>query len=496
MRALLMRLTLLSTLFLVAACNQVPAARPPMDNRLYYPTGLAFVPPDDPDAGLGRIYVASSDFDRRFDIGWVTTIDLGQVRSPDGRGLSLPGEPLAPPSDGGSDQGRPVQFTDLGTDAGSVVLVAPFAGLVTADLRHSRLFVPSRSEGDEVAVMDISPVDGGVPLRCYFSGGTDCTQDSIPLAVNNDPGDYGIPAAPQPYGVFLPTGFLPDGGVDPHEDEIYVTHIRPASSPAQSFTNLDNFLVTLTGAQLEGGRAAYPTAGRFQPPDPDFSPIGRGSSDSMVITPDFLYVSGRAKLVASDPDVLVRVVDRGSKLIAFPQIGLVWASTEARGVQLRGDGRRLYLAAQNPGALLVVDVSSPPGTDLAPSFTLVRAVPLPQGPTDVQLLERPDGRPPLVVVSCTIDGSIVFYDDDLGQISARIAGVGAVPFAIAVDRRSSSVARLYVSNFGDARIAVVDVPLSAGSGGGTLAPRLIGHVGMKQYCLLATDDRNCVDTTP
>ena len=113
MRALLMRLTLLTSLLLVAtACNKTLATRPPLPGRLYYPTGLAFVPPAT-DGGVGRIYVASSNFDRRFENGWVTSIDLSLVLSQDGRSLPPPGVSVAPPPDGGSDQGRPVQFTYL-----------------------------------------------------------------------------------------------------------------------------------------------------------------------------------------------------------------------------------------------------------------------------------------------------------------------------------------------------------------------------------------------
>jgi hypothetical protein len=261
----------------------------------------------------------------------------------------------------------------------------------------------------------------------------------------------------------------------PDSDQIYVTHLRPASSPAQSINNLENFLVTLHQADLDQARAAWATDGGYVVPDTAFSSIGRGASNSIVVTRDFLYVSGRAKLVATDPDVLLRVVDRSSNLIAYPQLQLVWASVDARALQLRPDGQRLYLAVDNPAALLVVDITSPPQEELAPSFTLVRAVPLPAGPNDVQLLTRP-GRAPLVVVSCSIDGSLAFYDDDLGQIAALIPGVGAVPFAIAIDRRGDW-ARLYVSNFGDGRIAVVDVPLAESAAGGRFAPHLVAHVG-------------------
>ncbi|HUM12594.1 MAG TPA: hypothetical protein VLT82_16730 [Myxococcaceae bacterium] len=485
MRALLMRFTLVPTLLLAVACNRDLVPRPPVETRLYYPTGVAFVPPASPDGGLGRLYVASSNFDRRFDIGWVTAVDLAQVRTAEGRTLPLPGAAVAPLPDGGSDQGRPVQFTQLATTTANLVTISPFAGLATVDDAGTRLFIPSRSEGDEVAIMDITqPSDGGVPLRCFFSGGTDCTVDALRLAVEQTPGSFGIPAAPQPYSVTLA----------PDSDQIYVTHLRPASSPAQSVTNLQNFLVTLHQSELDAARAAWATDGGYTVPDSAFSAIGRGATNSIVVTTDFLYVSGRAKLVSTDPDVLLRVVDRASNLVAYPQLQLVWASLDARALQLRPDGQRLYLAVDNPAALLVIDVGAPPAPELAPSFTLVRAVPLPEGPNDVQLLTR-TGRAPLVVVSCSVDGSLAFYDDDLGQIAALVPGVGAVPFAITIDRRGD-FARLYVSNFGDGRIAVVDVPLSVAAAGGRLAPRLVAHIGAKQYCLLATDDRNCVDSTP
>ena len=493
MRALLMRLTLASLLLFAVACNQDLKPRPPVETRLYYPSGVAVVPAT--DGGLGWLYVANSNFDRRFDVGWLTAIDLSQVRTsePDGgRALPVPGQAVAPPIDGGSDQGRPVQFTQLATTTANLVNIASFAGLATADGAGTRLFVPSRSEGDELAVMDITnPGDGGVPLRCFFSGGNDCTVDSLRLATEQDPGNFGIPAAPQPYTVTLSPNF-PDGGVD---DRIYVTHLRPASQPAQSVNNLQNFLVTLHQADLDNARASWATNGSYVVPDSAFSSIGRGASNSIAVTPAFLYVSGRAKLASTDPDVLIRVVDRESNLIAFPQLQLVWASLDARGLQLRPDEKRLYLAVDNPAALLVIDVTVPPGENPVPSFTLVRAVPLPAGPNDVELLTRP-GRAPLVVISCSVDGSLAFYDDDLGQIAALIPGVGAVPFGIAIDRRGDDWARLYVSNFGDGRVAVVDVPLSATVAGGRLAPRLVAHVGPKQYCLLATDDRNCVDPTP
>jgi len=433
----------------------------------------------------------SANFDRRFENGWVTSIDLSLVRSSDGRGLPPPGVPIAAPPDGGSDQGRPVQFINLATDGGSLVTIESFAGIATVDTARNRLFVPTRSAGefDQLAVMDVTP-DGGSSMSCFFSGGNDCTADAIRVALQQTPGDLGIPAAPQPYSATV--------APEPLRNEIYLTHLRPASSPAQSLQNLQNYLVTLYQPDLDAARAAYPTRGPYVPPNSAYSPIGRGSSNSIIVDDRFLFVSGRVKFNTADPDVLLRIVERDSKLVAFPQLQLVWASIEARALQLRpasgGGTPRLYLAVQSPAALLVVDVGKPPTADLPPAVTLVRAVPLPEGPNDVQLINRPGGQTPLVAVTCYIDGSVVFYDDDLGQIAALIPGVGALPFAMAIDRRGPGWARVYVSNFGDGRIAMIDVPLAPVIGNARFSPRLIGHLGSKQYCLISTDQPNCVDT--
>jgi hypothetical protein len=166
MRALFMRFVLVLAPLLAIGCDRALDARPPVPHRLYYPTGIAFAPPADLDAGVGALFVANSNFDRRFDIGWVTPIDLDQVRSDDGRSLPLPGGRVAPPVDGGSDEGRPVQFTQLAVPDGGVVTIQSFAGLATMDLARNRLFIPSRAESDYLAVR--RPRPGGVSVHCFL----------------------------------------------------------------------------------------------------------------------------------------------------------------------------------------------------------------------------------------------------------------------------------------------------------------------------------------
>jgi hypothetical protein len=66
----------------------------------------------------------------------------------------------------------------------------------------------------------------------------------------------------------------------------------------------------------------------------------------------------------------------------------------------------------------------------------------------------------------------------VGELVAHVPAVGIQPFGVAVDRRGSG-ARLYLSNFGDGRVAVVDIPDLARP----QDARLVAHLGQSQLCL-------------
>ena len=70
-----------------------------------------------------------------------------------------------------------------------------------------------------------------------------------------------------------------------------------------------------------------------------------------------------------------------------------------------------------------------------------------------------------MVATSSTAGVVSIYDDDLGRLAAQIIGVGSQPFGLAVQRteytrggRMIEAVRLFVSNFADGRIAVIDVP--------------------------------------
>jgi DNA-binding beta-propeller fold protein YncE len=76
---------------------------------------------------------------------------------------------------------------------------------------------------------------------------------------------------------------------------------------------------------------------------------------------------------------------------------------------------------------------------------------------------------------------VAIYDPDVGQVVAQVS-VGErsgtqspQPFGLAVQQQGTG-ARIFASNFGDGRIAVIDI---ADLGSPQLA-RLVAHVGVRQ----------------
>ena len=85
---------------------------------------------------------------------------------------------------------------------------------------------------------------------------------------------------------------------------------------------------------------------------------------------------------------------------------------------------------------------------------------------------------------CSSAGVLVIYDDERGDIVAQVEGVGLQPGSFTVDPRPNG-ARVYVSNFTDGRVAVIDLPdLDAPQGA-----RVVARLGSSQVCL--TRGLNC-----
>lgn len=453
---------------LALACAQEPAPNPSPTDRFYFPTSLAFFL--SPGSTSGTLYVASGNYDRRYDQGNVLAVNLDNVQAP-GSGLDA-GLPL-PGSVGGATTPA-LQYTTLNTNpATDVVQIQSFAGEMLRDPvgygGRPRLWVATRAEGD--LLEGISTDSSGSGLLC-IPAGTNCVFSGISLAIEQEPqGGSGQPAAPQPYGLAMSS----DNSIVP--GELWVTHIRPADSPPTSGLDLDNYVVHMDA------RAALPTV----TVPGNFVSVGLGSGNSLFVGQNNVWVSGRAQLTITALDVLMRLVDRFTDTTYFPQVALQFADQEARSLAMRPDESRMYLIGLRPDTLLVIDIINP--MSQFPTLVVVRGIPLPAGPNAIRIFQRPSTGGDLVAITCQDDGSLAIYDDDIGQLAQVIEGVGIAPYDVVVDQRGN-VARFFVSNFDDGRVAVVDAAL--GGDGQPFTANIVATLGQQQGCILTTDNSTCV----
>lgn len=469
--------TLAALVWATGCPSNVLTAPLPPSGQFYFPTGLAHVDSDvSPD---GVLFVANANFDKRFSSGSVMALNLSRV------GLPAFGAPV-------SNMG-PVQLPALAADDAGIVLISSFAGeMATLDLGggRTRLFIPARSEGMKFHAIDADPLSsaGASPvLHCSTPEGTgpsDCATNAPSLApIQFSQSQIGVPRAPGPFGVAVrvrscaitacPQGSCvdgrcvtrnPAGAAEPLAD-VFVTHLEQADSPLASGLNARGYLVRLA--------SQGPTV-----TEKSFINLGAGATNSVVGGSRFVFMSGRG---LSPTGNLLRLVDPetfssdGGTLLYYAGLETSFRAVEARGLALSSNEGRVYLATRLPDALVVASISDPQSQ--TPLIEVTRTISLPSGPNEVKVLSRP-GRSDLVLISCTGAQAVAIYDDDVGDLVGQVNGVGLSPFDIAIDRRGAG-ARLYVSDFEDGRVAVIDIPdLNRPQDA-----RLVAHLGGQQLCL-------------
>jgi DNA-binding beta-propeller fold protein YncE len=459
------RALLITAVAVLSACPPAIPPNPPPVQQFYFPSGVAFVPSATPD---GVLYVANGNFDRLFDTGSVTAIDLSKVGTPTQR-LPLFGAPV--PESG------PVQIPELNLPVGedgksspSVVQIASFAGEIGV-LKIAggvRLFIPTRSENSRVYAIDApTPVAGEPPtVHCFMPNtpdagtakGQDCTPTGQSLTALEKT-ETGVPRSPSPIGVAVTAA-----------REVWFTSLQQADSPRGSLLDSRAYLVHVNGDDPQVSESSFVN-------------IGTGATSSIAAGARYVYATGRI-FEASTPSNLVRLVDTGlnpfqegrSFNVLSPGLEGSFRVFEGRGIAVSSDESRLYIAGRAPDSLLVASVSGKEGS--SPAVQVQRGVPLPAGPDGVLVLPRA-GRGDLVAITCASAGVVAFYDDDVGDLVAQVAGVGLQPFGLAADLKPSGGARLYATNFTDGRVAVIDVPDLVHP----KSVRIVAYLGQPQLCL-------------
>ena len=452
----------------LAGCPPQTIEKLPPEGQFYFPTGIVHV--DAPGNPEGILYVASANTDRRFDFGSVMAVDLSKV------GLPPFGAPV-----GFNDAGTsgPLLLTDLKLVPGSTVMVAPFVGEMAALPRPDsvRLFFPTKSEGHRLYALDaptpaspatpprldcFTPEGASAPTTAGDGGLADCSPTGLTL-VGLEKTETGVPRAPAPIGVAISGS-----------REVWVTSLQQADSPKGSTLDTRAYVVHVNGDNpklfetdmplLDGGGVRS-----------SFVNVGPGATNSIVVGARYAYATGRI-YSASVPANLVRAIDTTTFTTFSTSLENTVTVFEGRGTALSSKEDRLYLLGRSPDSLLVASVTNPTGAQ--PSVRVERSVPLPQDPNLITTIPRP-GKSDLVVITCSTAGVVVFYDDEVGNLTGQIAGVGLQPYAIAVDVRPAGGARAYVTNFTDGRVAVIDVPdLSRPS-----SAKIVAFLGASQLCL-------------
>lgn len=463
---------------LLGCPNPTTGSGPPLE-RLYFPMGIAHV--DVPGKTEGVLFVANANADKRYATGSVVALAL------DTMGLPPLGAPEA------SDAGPPpiADLPALNLTESQSVQVASFTGelaVMATSANSYRLYVPTRSEGMNVYQAEATIAPDGTPSLTCVDGSRNCLPSGTSLTPKLFPGsDAGVQWALTPFGVAAAprscvapadccatpqcdrtcTGGQCIGTDQKPFADVWVTYAPRTDSQSLLGPN-----VALTGylARLDSDD--------FTLKEDSLIPIGPGGSNSVAVAGSWVYVSGR--ILAPAPNLL-RLVNRDRVVLSTALEGSFRVS-DARSIALSSDGKRLFIVGRVPDTLLIANISNPTGI---PTLNFVRGIPLPDAPNDVKVIPRA-GRGDLVVVSCTAASSVVLYDDEVGDLVSLIGGVGVQPYGVAVDVRGNA-ARIYVSNHGDGRITVIDVPeLDRPQGA-----RLVARLGERQACTISPSSPAC-----
>ncbi len=332
--------------------------------------------------------------------------------------------------------------------------------------------MPTRAEANNLHAIDIQ---GKTGLNCV-TGEDRVEHNCLPTALSLTSHIAGAqddqPRAPAPIGVTVD-----DSGGQP---ELWVTHIEAADSPARSSKNFQTYLVHIPDAE----------ASAFSLSTDNFIPLASGGlavggAQATAIGDRYVYVTGRSFTAGQNllqASFLLRLIDRtDTTRILETSLTSTYQTLEARDIErvpLGGDKDRLYILARSPDTLLIVDVEN--ASSARPQFFVANAVPLPGGASALKVLRRGAPGDELVAVTCTATtktlGVLVLYDAKLGQVVRQVGDVGTQPYGLAVDQRSTGAARLFVTNFSDGRVAVIDIP----SISRPQEARLVAYLGQSQ----------------
>lgn len=405
---------------LLAGCPASSEEVQPQRDQIDFPSGLALSPAQD------LLFAVSANSNLRYSSGLVSVFDADLIDSLIDGWLDS-GDPGPCQPDGTSPAVLACDESDAVLSDASVRIgnFATAIAVQTLDSGDLRLFVPVRGD-PSVTWIDVDPSSG--ELSCGGSGSLPECDEAHRLTDLRGDASLGT-VVDEPFGVF----------VDSQNHYALVSHLtRGAVSLIDTPGTGDPPVLTDAAGGLfasNGGSAgATGIAGRVP-----------GSAA------DLIYVTSRSE--ARVQVLYVKRPDGGGLPFLVPAdfffLNMVQPSTDARGIAFSSDGSRAFIVNRQPPMLHVVDTSA--GPTGVPRNVLVGAIELCDQPSNIALADTGSG--PVAYVACFDAGQVWAIDPGTRAVKALIA-VGRGPHALAV---SPDRNRLYVGNFLDSTISVVDI---------------------------------------
>ncbi len=431
---------------LLAACARPLPGEPPPENSFYFPDGVAVT------SNGQYAYVVSSNFDQRFNAGWVSIVDLGAAMSGASRQASIVDQ-VRIPSLGGS------------------IAIDP----------QDRFAVVAHRGGESLTVLEIG--DGGRSLSCGDDEAekdldseeqhTDCDRRHLVRIVrdhDNWNGELEEDEVRDPYAVSLFNHFDANPNINA---EVLLLAVGFISSGRMLVYTVDldgsGPLLAPRRSVVLGTSGAGNIAPRPAAPGDPTAPTDYVAATSLefgensILSTVYNFDVGRT--LADD-------LDGGANFVTQVRLSGSAGGRELIDLVFSPDGSRAYASNNLPDALVVFDTTlggfqevAPGGgytTQVRPRFAILGATPVEGQPAGLAYLARTDGDV-LAVLSFSSD-TLYLYSVVGDELVPAFRGdgdnaPGLGPFQIAaVPVASGSQRHLLVTTFYDHGLAIVDVP--------------------------------------
>jgi len=409
----------------LAACTASADEVAPPRDQFFFPTGMAISPDQ------SKLFVENANSELRYDSGSVNVIDLDAVDQVAASWTDTGAQPSKCAPDPDHSETLICDETQfMNPDAGARIgNFATSMGVQDLGDGNVRLMIPTRGD-PSITWIDYA----GGKLQCNSHGmDFDLCDDAHRLSyVHNDPNVAYLPE--EPFDVY----------VDSPGQFAVVTHLTTGdvtlvNSPVTGNATIADIVVGLFAPdQFTGQVGATGVAGR-KSADGDIVYVGARSEDRIQT-----FTVGHP-VNDADPFLL-----QGNYFFLDSVGGNAGSSTDTRGMTFSPDGNRMYLINREPPSLQVYDTSLKDTGH--PADVGIGASDICRQASTLDAIDTGDGE--RVYITCFSDGQL-YAIDPRGQTSVdNIITVGRGPYAV---KASASRKKVYVSNFLEDTIAVIDV---------------------------------------